>query len=166
MGPQLLTMRAYSVRVPRKARASRVIVAPSHANDPLLPLRVPEGAKVVDPGSFVPFASTTVAAPSEGAPAAVAPAGPKAVVAARNGMTVETFLKTIGRGVEEAASKFKTWDELVTSDGDAMKAKGVKVRQRRWILNWVEKYRTGVEVRRLSWGWGRGRFGGLEGDSN
>jgi hypothetical protein len=58
---------------------------------------------------------------------------------------VERFLKTIGRGTDELAPKFATWDELVQSDGAGLKKKGVAVRKRRWILNWVEKYRQGVD---------------------
>ena len=64
---------------------------------------------------------------------------------ARGDMTVEKFLTTIGRGVEEHASKFETWEEFVVSRGEDLKDKGIAVRQRRWILSWIEHYRNGVE---------------------
>lgn len=56
-------------------------------------------------------------------------------------MNVEKFLKTIGRGVEEFAPKFASWDELVLSTGEQLKTKGIAVRKRRWILSWIEHYR-------------------------
>jgi hypothetical protein len=62
----------------------------------------------------------------------------------RNGMTVEKFLKTIGRGCEEYIDKLD-WEKLFTSTGFKLKQLGIPIRQRKWILLWVEKYRQGID---------------------
>jgi hypothetical protein len=55
-------------------------------------------------------------------------------------MTVEKFLKTIGRGCDEYIDKL-TWEKLMTSGSRQLKQLGIPCRQRKWILLWVEKYR-------------------------
>ncbi|KAF9584311.1 hypothetical protein BGW38_006906 [Lunasporangiospora selenospora] len=56
------------------------------------------------------------------------------------------FLTKIGRSSEQAAEKFKSWDHLFTASTQEMKSGlGLSVKQRRWILNWREKYRQGVD---------------------
>ncbi len=47
--------------------------------------------------------------------------------------------------MDELVPKFASWDELVLSDGEGLKKKGIAVKKRRWILSWVEKYRQGVD---------------------
>ncbi len=65
-------------------------------------------------------------------------------------MTVETFLEKIsnkkkeGRDCTEFKDKFKSWDELFTLKSQSLKRMEIPVKQRRWILNWVEKYRQGM----------------------
>lgn len=44
---------------------------------------------------------------------------------------VQTFLNKIGRGLNEYSEKFESWDELVGSNGESLKEKGIDVRQRR-----------------------------------
>ncbi|KAG0262571.1 hypothetical protein BG011_010006 [Mortierella polycephala] len=56
-----------------------------------------------------------------------------------------TFLTKIGRNSASFADKFKSWDHLFTATSAEMKADmGLSAEQRRWILNWTEKYRQGV----------------------
>jgi hypothetical protein len=55
---------------------------------------------------------------------------------------VKTFLKKIGRHCEEYTEKFQDWNTLLRQ----LKVVGIPVKQRRWILNWLEKYRQGGEV--------------------
>ncbi|KAI0250820.1 IGR protein motif-domain-containing protein [Lactifluus subvellereus] len=54
--------------------------------------------------------------------------------------TPESFLKAIGRGSETKVS-FDTWDALWKTDGLALKKAGVAVRDRRYILWALERYR-------------------------
>ena len=60
--------------------------------------------------------------------------------------TAKVFLKTIGRGCEEYADKFQSLDELSRVDGRKLRAMEIPVRKRRWILNWLEKYRQGKAI--------------------
>ncbi|KAF9933057.1 hypothetical protein BGZ67_004422 [Mortierella alpina] len=56
------------------------------------------------------------------------------------------FLTKIGRNSASLAEKFKSWEHLFTASSAEMKADlGFSVNQRRWILNWTEKYRQGVD---------------------
>lgn len=64
-------------------------------------MQPPHGA-VVQPSDYHPAVETV-------ARAVVAPRG--------DGMTVEKFLGTIGRGTQEHAGKFATWDALMTMRG-------------------------------------------------
>jgi hypothetical protein len=64
---------------------------------------------------------------------------------ARGDMTVEKFLKAIGRGCAEYTDKFESWEQLMGADRWALKNAGIPIRQRKWIRNWVEKYKRGVE---------------------
>jgi len=54
--------------------------------------------------------------------------------------TPESFLKAIGRGSETKIS-FDTWDALWKTDGLALKKAGLSVRDRRYILWAMERYR-------------------------
>ncbi|KAF9086462.1 hypothetical protein BGX29_006697 [Mortierella sp. GBA35] len=57
-----------------------------------------------------------------------------------------TFLTKIGRNSAQLAEKFKSWEHLFTASPAEMKTDmALSVKQRRWILNWTEKYRQGVE---------------------
>jgi len=67
------------------------------------------------------------------------------VVPAREGMTKEIFLRTLARGCEDQIDKFKTWNSLFRTSGYKMRKLGIPIRQRRWILHWVEKYRQGLD---------------------
>jgi len=61
----------------------------------------------------------------------------------RRGITVESFLKNIGKGCEEHVDKFKSWEDLFSSKSLKLKLKEIPVAQRRWILKWLERYRKG-----------------------
>jgi hypothetical protein len=98
-------------------------------NDPFLPLSLSEEFPTVDPNQYEPLKKRE----------------PREPVAARGDMTVETFLKTIGRGAEEHAGKFATFEALTVSSSETLKKLGVPVRRRRWILTWIEHYRQGVD---------------------
>lgn len=60
-------------------------------------------------------------------------------------MTVEKFLKTIGRGCEDYIDKIETWENLFTFKSRKLKELGIPTRQRKWILNWCERYRQGYD---------------------
>eukprot|EP01114_Cavostelium_apophysatum_P016312 TRINITY_DN4607_c0_g1_i1.p1 TRINITY_DN4607_c0_g1~~TRINITY_DN4607_c0_g1_i1.p1 ORF type:complete len:275 (-),score=32.82 TRINITY_DN4607_c0_g1_i1:37-861(-) len=65
---------------------------------------------------------------------------------ARYGMSVPLFLKLIGKDcLQHAGEKIKTWEDLFTWRRNKLKEQGVPIKQRRWILRWVAKYRQGVE---------------------
>lgn len=69
----------------------------------------------------------------------------KKVVPPRFGMTKDLFLSIIGKGCAAHKSKIESWDELMTARGRDLKKKEIPTKQRRWILNWVHKYRLGIE---------------------
>ncbi|KAI0345874.1 hypothetical protein BDW22DRAFT_1353481 [Trametopsis cervina] len=54
------------------------------------------------------------------------------------------FLAAIGRSAETKL-KVETWDELWKMDGDAMKEAGLAVKDRRYILWSMEKFRLGQD---------------------
>lgn len=60
-------------------------------------------------------------------------------------MTVEKFLKTIGRGCEEHIDKIPDWWSLFNWKSEKLKEVGIPIRQRKWILYWVERYRQGFD---------------------
>ncbi|OAA71572.1 IGR protein [Cordyceps fumosorosea ARSEF 2679] len=58
---------------------------------------------------------------------------------------VETFLKLIGRGLSRHASKFPTWEALFAMTSPQLKELGVEPpRARRYLLQWMQRYRKGV----------------------
>ncbi|GAM27419.1 hypothetical protein SAMD00019534_105950 [Acytostelium subglobosum LB1] len=62
----------------------------------------------------------------------------------RDGYTVETFLKKIGRGCDAFVEKFPTWEDLMTSNSKKMKHEmQIPVQNRKWILHWVEQWKQG-----------------------
>ncbi|KAF5315324.1 hypothetical protein D9619_006994 [Psilocybe cf. subviscida] len=63
--------------------------------------------------------------------------------------TPEDFLKAIGRSSETKLSP-PSWEELWKMDGHAMKEAGLGVRDRRYILWCMEKFRLGFPVREFA----------------
>jgi len=63
----------------------------------------------------------------------------------RNGMTLDKFLKSIGRECEQHVGKFKSWQHLFATKGKQMKGLGIGLADRKYILRWLEKYRQGLE---------------------
>eukprot|EP01090_Pellita_catalonica_P018299 TRINITY_DN5855_c0_g1_i1.p1 TRINITY_DN5855_c0_g1~~TRINITY_DN5855_c0_g1_i1.p1 ORF type:complete len:300 (+),score=47.74 TRINITY_DN5855_c0_g1_i1:52-951(+) len=64
----------------------------------------------------------------------------------RNGETIESFLTKIGKECVQHVKKFPSWEALFTYKTLKLKKIGIRnCKQRKWILNWVEKYRQGVE---------------------
>ncbi|KAG0681021.1 telomere length regulation protein [Pichia californica] len=54
---------------------------------------------------------------------------------------VASFLQHIGRNTTEFSEAFPTWDALFTSTSKEMKAAGIDVKPRKYILEQVENYR-------------------------
>jgi len=67
------------------------------------------------------------------------------VVPPRSGITVELFLKKIGKDCAKYAPKFKSWEELMSFKTLELKKLEIAVSQRRWILHWVHKYKLGED---------------------
>ncbi|KAF8967061.1 hypothetical protein BDZ97DRAFT_1804971 [Flammula alnicola] len=63
--------------------------------------------------------------------------------------TAEDFLKSIGRSSETKLTA-SSWEELWKMDGRAMKKAGLGVRDRRYILWCMEKFRLGFPVREFA----------------
>eukprot|EP01132_Coremiostelium_polycephalum_P007978 gene7978-9814_t len=61
----------------------------------------------------------------------------------RDGYTVESFLKKIGRGCENHVELFPTWEDLMNTNSLKLKKAQVPVRHRKWILHWVEQWKQG-----------------------
>lgn len=58
---------------------------------------------------------------------------------------VPTFLKVIGRGLSQYADKIPSWESLFTLSSEQMKELGIEPpRTRRYLLNWLERYRKGA----------------------
>lgn len=57
-----------------------------------------------------------------------------AYVPAQGDLTVEAFLKSIGRGCEEVSAKFATWKDLFCMTSEQMKAAGIPTAKRKYIL--------------------------------
>ena len=58
---------------------------------------------------------------------------------------VETFLKEIGRGCINFASKFTSWNDLFESTGKVLKERDIPIVYRKYILKWTEQFRQGME---------------------
>lgn len=57
---------------------------------------------------------------------------------------VATFLKVIGRGLSQHASKIPTWEALFTLTSDQLRELGIEpARTRRYLIGWRQKYREG-----------------------
>ena len=54
--------------------------------------------------------------------------------------SVAKFLNIIGRACSEHEALFPTWAALFEADSEKMKALGIPVKQRKWILKWTHKY--------------------------
>ncbi|KAJ7505147.1 hypothetical protein B0H11DRAFT_1708771 [Mycena galericulata] len=67
------------------------------------------------------------------------------IPAAESIRTPEDFLKAIGRSAETKLS-IESWDEFWNQSGVNLKSAGVGVRDRRYILWCMEKYRNGLPV--------------------
>ncbi|KAF8644425.1 hypothetical protein AX16_008484 [Volvariella volvacea WC 439] len=59
--------------------------------------------------------------------------------------TPAEFLKAIGRD-SESKLQIEGWEEFWKTDGQAMKKAGVGVKERRYILWCMEKYRSGMKI--------------------
>jgi hypothetical protein len=60
-----------------------------------------------------------------------------------NGMIgdVKEFLTKIGRGCEEYASKFSSFEELMSVKREQLVELGVDVKRRKYILKWIDSHR-------------------------
>jgi len=67
------------------------------------------------------------------------------IVPPRYGMTVELFLKKIGKECSQHLDKFPNWEALMTSSLVDLRGLGIPIRQRKWIYRWVHKYKLGLE---------------------
>lgn len=57
---------------------------------------------------------------------------------------VPTLLKVLGRGLGQYADKFPSWEALFTLTSPQLKEIGIEPpRTRRYLLNWLERYRRG-----------------------
>ncbi|KAL3234959.1 Small ribosomal subunit protein mS41 [Nakaseomyces bracarensis] len=66
---------------------------------------------------------------------------------------VSTFLKAIGRECGELEETFENkWENLFKWDSRVMKEKGVSVQQRRYILQQVQKFRNGEDIKEIKKG--------------
>ena len=59
---------------------------------------------------------------------------------------VEAFLTHIGHNTVEFKEAFPTWESLFTSSSREMKAAGIDVKARKYILDQVERYRKAALV--------------------
>ena len=58
----------------------------------------------------------------------------------------KSFLTAIGRGCQDVADKFQSWDHLFTVTSDQMKNDlGIATDKRRYILGWREWFKRGIE---------------------
>ena len=55
--------------------------------------------------------------------------------------SVKAILEKIGRNCASHASKFSSWSDLFKMSSEKMEAAGIPVRERKWILKWLNLYR-------------------------
>lgn len=70
---------------------------------------------------------------------------------------VTTFLNRIGRNTIQYEKNFESWDQLMNASSESMRTMGIETRDRRYILNWCEKFRQGeqlIEFKRGQKKWG------------
>lgn len=77
---------------------------------------------------------------------------------------VQTFLSKIGRNMTQYAEGFESWDQFISSSSKQLAEKGLDTRDRRYLLNWFDKYGRGVELHeykrgKKQWGGERKRNG-------
>lgn len=65
---------------------------------------------------------------------------------------VETFLNKIGRNTIEFKEHFEDWNKLFSMKSREMKAAGIDVQARRYILNQLEKFRNGEKIAEIKKG--------------
>ncbi|KIP10206.1 hypothetical protein PHLGIDRAFT_66140, partial [Phlebiopsis gigantea 11061_1 CR5-6] len=63
--------------------------------------------------------------------------------------TPEAFLKAIGRSAETKVTA-ETWEDMWKLDGRSMKEAGVAVKDRRYILWCMEKFRLGMDPKEFA----------------
>jgi len=54
-------------------------------------------------------------------------------------------LYKIGKGCDEYKDKIESWEKLFSMHSRDLRKLGIPTKQRKWILNWTEKYRQGIE---------------------
>lgn len=59
---------------------------------------------------------------------------------------VETFLKKIGRNMEQYKEHFETWDDFAGVSAAKLKDLGLETRDRRYLLQWFDRFSRGVEL--------------------
>ncbi|CAN6639781.1 small ribosomal subunit protein mS41 [Trichomonascus vanleenenianus] len=59
---------------------------------------------------------------------------------------VQTFLTKIGRDSIQHEKHFESWEELMTKPSSALKEAGVEARERRYILQWRERFKQGIPL--------------------
>lgn len=70
---------------------------------------------------------------------------------------VQSFLTKIGRNMSQYSGQFDTWQSLINARGKTLKANGLDVRDRRYLLGWIERFKQGLplkEIRRGKKKWG------------
>ncbi|KAH9480325.1 Protein FYV4, mitochondrial [Psilocybe cubensis] len=65
---------------------------------------------------------------------------------AENITTTKKFLESIGRGMQEKVDQNMSWEELWKLDGKALRKAGLAVRDRRYLLWCMEKFRLGFPL--------------------
>eukprot|EP01126_Amoeba_proteus_P033098 TRINITY_DN323_c0_g1_i2.p1 TRINITY_DN323_c0_g1~~TRINITY_DN323_c0_g1_i2.p1 ORF type:complete len:209 (+),score=27.84 TRINITY_DN323_c0_g1_i2:84-710(+) len=66
---------------------------------------------------------------------------------ARAGMTLKLFLKKIGRDSDKHTSLFTSWEHFFSCRTEQLKKLGIPIRERKYLLRWMEYYRQGWEPR-------------------
>eukprot|EP01100_Stratorugosa_tubuloviscum_P002248 TRINITY_DN1514_c1_g1_i1.p1 TRINITY_DN1514_c1_g1~~TRINITY_DN1514_c1_g1_i1.p1 ORF type:complete len:310 (+),score=124.56 TRINITY_DN1514_c1_g1_i1:43-972(+) len=61
-----------------------------------------------------------------------------------DGLTIELFLKRIKKDCIDYKDKFSSWEDLMTARSRELKARGIPIKNRKWILSWVYYFKRQI----------------------
>ncbi|KAI0167092.1 IGR protein motif-domain-containing protein [Hypoxylon sp. FL1284] len=124
----------------------RTALTPTAPRKPLHPSTL--AAAAAKPAAIRALSSSSSAAAAAATPASNQPSSPgtSSAIPAPTPFVpdVQTFLRVIGRGLSQHASKFPSWEALFSLTSDQLRELGVEPpRTRRYLLQWRQRFRLG-----------------------
>lgn len=83
---------------------------------------------------------------SSSSPASNNPVSNNSPAPASSLYSVDSFLSLIGKDCAQYASKFSSFEQLLSMKSEQMKKLGIPTKQRKWILMWAERCKMGLPI--------------------